>query len=236
MAFPTFEDATSGFNSTNSATHTITYPATVNADDLLVHWFTSDDNTYTTSGWAAEGWTVIVDDFASTGSQVLGNCAYLYADGTETGTFDITTSGDIEKSAWVILRFSGAEDPATQAPEVQTNSAVDSLTVDPPSITPTGGAKDYIFIAFSGADQDAVTPAYPANYINTGTVASSGAGFVTAAWGTRALNATSEDPAAFVYTGTADAWVAATVAIHPAAAGGGSNIPVIKHHLDQMAA
>lgn len=86
---------------------------------------------------------------------------------------------------------------------------------DPPSITPTGGARNYLFLAGVGASWvNHIDSANPEGYINrlrsNQQFIASGATVVAE----RNLNAASENPTPFVMTAARNSR-AATLAVHP---------------------
>lgn len=130
MPFPTIRSAT---NVASDATTTIPYPATVNAGDILLFFGGTNSDT------VESGWTLLADGDvgkASTGP----NVQYKVAVGTEGGTTFTTAT-----SYWG--RFMVAIDSNGALPEA---AAIDLLNtgsvVDPPALTPSGGAKDYMWI------------------------------------------------------------------------------------------
>jgi hypothetical protein len=116
-------------------------------------------------------------------------------------------------------RIVGAADPAVQAPEALSTAYITSGTsIDPPSLTPTGGAKDYLWLAVSGWRGATLTATgNPTNYTNAIEGNSGG----TATTGTRLrslrreLNAASEDPSAFTLSAASDRRLGVTIAVHP---------------------
>jgi len=108
-----------------------------------------------------------------------------------------------------------------------TTTSGDATAADPPAITPSGGAKDYLIIAVAGhaAVSAAAFTAGPSGYsgfLNSG--ASSGGSAVSIATATKQLTAAAtENPGAFTAGGSNRFWAAATVAIYPS--GGGVSTP-----------
>lgn len=154
--------------------------------------------------------------------------AYHQEDGSEGTTFDITSSAS-EKWAAIVYSISGAENPATQAPEATTvDGSTGTANPDPPSITPTGGSKDYLFIAAIAndgeeADDDTWGNTSPTNYTpspprqkatGVGGLGNTNTSLETAE---RALTAASEDPGTF-NNDVSHTYVGATIAVHPAGA------------------
>jgi hypothetical protein len=185
-------------------------------------------------GTPALTWPTGYNQFASIsrGTDVTLYAAYRQEDGTEGTTFGIT-SGASEKWAAVVYSISGAENPSTQVPEATTVAASATTTPDPPSITPTGGSKDYLFIAAvlqtgEGADDDTWATAAPTNFTNLlqKTTAVAGLPGTNASLCTaqRANTTASEDPGTFTVAQSLQ-YAAATIAVHPSSGGGATAVP-----------
>jgi hypothetical protein len=150
---------------------------------------------------------------------------YRLADGNE-GATDVLTTGNSVKLAAICWEITLAENPATQAPQLSTVAVgtTTANTANPTGVTPTGGSKDYLFLAV--AAQDGEVGAYtaaPTNYLNLVT-ANCGTGGVPASncymgGASRQLTAASEDPGAFTHGAATTGWTAWTIAIHPAPPG-----------------
>lgn len=206
--------ATSGSGS-NQVNHTVSMPSGIVSGDLLISIFTVD--AIPTIGWPV-GWTMFVERQSTVNIGTV-SAAYRWADGTEGGSITVTTSTS-EESTHLTYRIAGAENPATQAPEAA--SAIGTVgALDPPSLTPTGGPKQFLWIAaasehsvIGGHDLSAI----PAGYSNTILQAP-----VTAGWkafaAERIRRTATEDPSAFeLVPGSGDPdWITLTIAVHPAA-------------------
>lgn len=139
--------------------------------------------------------------------------------GTEGGDVAITTpSSRACAIAYNIQGFHG-----TQTPEFSTVATATSLNPDATVVTPTGGAKDYLWIsafyqAGEEADDDTWTTAAPTNFTNLLQKTTGIAGAVTlnssVASAEFASNAASMDAAAFTVIQSL-VWRAYTVVVHP---------------------
>lgn len=210
MAFPSVVTTNTSVENTATLSHTVSLPSGISAGDLLIVVFAVRDIPDVT--WPM-GWTEIAEIDDTTNSDQTLAVAYRDADGGEGATITVTTSAT-KVSAHTSYRISGAADPAVQAPEVSTGAHNLSEDPDPDSLTPTGGAKDYLWIACCGRGDNDVATAAPTNYGNLLTAGSTG--FDAVASAERQLNASSEDPGIFNFPAPDANWVAATVAIHPA--------------------
>lgn len=121
---------------------TISYPDSVSSGDRLILLISGDTaQTYTVTGW-----TELVQ---SSGTDSLG-LFWQTADGTEGGTtftVDFTTADrDMNAIVWAI--------PSSGTPEVSTVTTTTATTHDVPSLTPSGGSDQYLWLscgAFNGA-------------------------------------------------------------------------------------
>ena len=221
MTFPTRESVS--YNNGISASGggdpitLLDYPVSIAENDLLI--------------LIAGARAAAIGDFPGAGWNSFGNstatltdmrCFWKKALGTESGTtisfVSFASPGDLEWSG-IIYRFTGAADPDTQPPEAAMSfQDSDTSTKTSPSLTPTGGAKDYTWItAFVHRDQGTIS-GYPTNYINN-VYNLENAYASMSGYADRELNASSEDPGDFTTSLSAD-YSACTIAIHPAGAGG----------------
>jgi len=218
MAFPV-DAARATTNGTGAGTSvTVNLPAGIVAGNVLVALHRCA--VAGAIGWPT-GWTELKDASvdAADDQQAL---AYRKADGNEGTTMTVTQGNG--KFASIVWRITGAEDPAVQAPEVSADATGTSATPDPASLTPTGGAKDYLWLWLGGWEGEQTSPpaGNPTNYSNPDG-ANSGTGGAIAtncrvAGASRQLNAASEDPPSWTIS-VSDDWTAWTLALHPAPPG-----------------
>ena len=208
MTFPTI--AATNTSSDSGTTQTVNLPSSISNGDLLIIFIATDgDNTIT--NW--NGFNEIFSMSDSGGKDSSLHIGYKSASGSEGSTVDITTSSN-EKGTHASYRITGWD--SGQVPEASTGVQGVSSAPDSDSLTPTGGAKDYLwFTAYGSDDDDSTVSTWPTNYslsqLNP-TVADPGGAVLGVAG--RNYNASSEDPGAFA-TNDSEQWVAATVAVHP---------------------
>lgn len=199
----------------SSTTQTVALPSGIVAGDLLIIELSLGGNTSVTN-W--NGFTAL----AEAADRFAG---YKWATGSEGATVDITIASAF-KGAHISYRISGAENPSTQAPEISSAATASSTTPDPSTVTPTGGSKDYLFIAFFGCrgateelDDDTWCNSAPSGYggLLQKTTGTSGTGNCYLASAHLAKTASSEDPGTFDMD-QSNTWEAFTIAVHPAAA------------------
>ncbi|MGH2373010.1 MAG: hypothetical protein ACRDIC_05970 [bacterium] len=216
MAFPSVE-GTATTNGTAAATsHAVTLPATVSTGSTLI--VVARAAVAGAIDWPA-GWTEVFENSADASDDTTA-WAWKLADGTEDGTTISVTHGN-GKAAFIAYSITGAEDPTIQAPESGTPATGTSTIPDPSATTPTGGAKDYLWIWAGGWEGEQTSPPVgnPTNYssplgANSGT-ASAVATNCRVATATRTNNAASEDPGTWTIS-VSDDWTAWTIAVHPA--------------------
>lgn len=216
MAFPVVESTATSSTNTAGTNHVVTLPSGIVAGDLIVICMSIGSTAASLDAHA--DYSEVLDENNAVGLKVL----YRLAAGGETNPTLVSSAST--RDATCTFRISGAENPATQAPQVGTTATASSTTPDPPSTTPTGGAKDYLWIAFCGsageqADDGTYCTAFPTDYSTNqlektcGVAGTNLGGMIAAA--TRQANGSSEDPGTFTVSEN-NTWRAQTVAIHPA--------------------
>lgn len=210
MAFPTVASSASFVTGSNSTTHNVTMPATVNAGDLLIVIASKGLFSNTTITTPA-GWSVITTSTHSPDAIRVASY-YKIAAGTEGGTTVNFATGDSCGLAARIYRITGWH--GTTPPE---GAAATTSTGNPPSLTPSWGAEDTLWIAALGSGLTTQVPASPpTSYANLGTandnIGNNNRAKVSTA--DRSRNAATEDPGAFV-SATANTIIGLTIAIRP---------------------
>lgn len=217
---PTESNATAD----DASPYTVSRPSPGVSGQLTIVIIAVDGNPTLT--WPS-GYTQFFTQSRAGGFTIYG--AYHQEDGTEVTTFDITSDAS-EKWAAIVYSISGAANPASRAPEATTvDGSVATTDPDPPSITPTGGSKDYLFIAAINndgeeADDDAWGNTSPTNYTpspprqKTSAVAGQPTTNVSLETAERQLTtAGPEDPGTF-NNDLSKTYAGATIAVHPPAA------------------
>jgi hypothetical protein len=207
MAFPQVPTRNTG--TANAAALVVVLPA-FSADGDLVFIVLQANPTTTT--WAqtsgTTGWTQSLDN--------NGKAVFFKQIGASESnpSFDLSTSG---RSAFSALRITGFD--TGQNPEFSTEATGTSVSPNPDALSPTGGAKDYLWIPVAGTgDGRASFSSAPTNYTNLNATATAGAAAgASVATAERELNTATENPSNFS-TGRSTFWTAFTFAIHPVAA------------------
>lgn len=216
MAAPVVEAVSSGSTNgsgANTTSHVVSFPAGLTAGEWLEIDLGIDSNPTITN---PSGWTQKYNAAHSGGAFSLYiGVKKATAGDVSAGSVTITTSAS-EADTWTCWRISGAEEFATQEPEFQVvDSSSNDTSPDPPSITPTGGSKDYQITTFAVNDTGNATYSgwpYANNQIdegggNTGNDVSSGSSNAP-------VTAATINPSAFTIS-TSRPWIAVAGAWHP---------------------
>jgi hypothetical protein len=225
MAAPTAGTPVASTFATSVTSMPVTMPATVSAGDRLITQVSvRNSGTWTT---IPTGWTLLKQQLGGGSAEQLTIFEKI-ATGTEGGTTATWIASAGTTAIWQTIQVTGAH--ASTASEVNSTSG-DATAADPPSITPSGGANDYLIIAVAGhaAASAAAFTAGPSGYsgfLNSGS--SSGGSATSVATAVKQLSAaTTEDPGAFMAGGSNRFWSAATIAVYPATGGGGGGSPTL---------
>jgi hypothetical protein len=218
VAFPTVVTTNESATPTASTSHIVNLPGSLVSGNLILILCDKGTPATTATFNALAGWTELLDENIASGLAMW----YRVSDGAEGATVTFTSSAAI-RDACTAYQISGAEDPAVQAPQLSTVATAASANPNATTCTPTGGAKDYLWITMFGqvgeqADDDSLTTATPTNFTNplekTCGVAGTNLGGMIASAEQQA-NAASMDAAAWTSSDTGT-WRAYTIAIHPA--------------------
>ena len=212
MAFPTVLSTGYSEQTSNTATHTVTLPATFYADSLLLLFISMDGNR--TISDMPTGWVELFN--VNGGGPGRGIVYYLIAVGTET-SFTYTSSGNEQSTNRV---FAIGDWHGTTVPEVSADASGTDTAPDSASVTPSWGAEDTMWFAFFGSGASTTVSGFPTDFADDQySGATAGPGGITYGVASRSTNATSQDPAAFTIADSDD-WAAATVAVRTGSAGG----------------
>lgn len=202
--FPTVEATNT--NGVGADPVTVNLPADIQAGELLIAIVEFSLSSGFSATWPA-GWTEIFTPKEQSDSRL--EARYKVADGEEGASFTI----DMDQARFgysITFRISGY----TGTPEGDTASNWGSEP-DPPNLTPSWGEADTLWLAAYGGAHCLDTGGYPADYSNGLEDCDSGKRGVAKA--ERELKASSENPGTFTVVADTN-WVAATIAVQPAAA------------------
>lgn len=229
MAFPTSTTATVTTFTTSVTSMAVNLPGSITAGDLLIaHVGIRNAGTWT----APSGWTLL-DEQVGGGTVGKTSVWYKIASGSE-GSTATWTAGTATTAAWQVRKITGWH--GTTPPEYAKTNGDFTSAPNPPSLTPSWGAADTLWLALVGSSANGMTfTAAPTNYTDlVSTTASSGGGASNAGSAIRQLNAASEDPGTFT-TSQNRWWAVFTIAVRPAAAVSASGRPKIYDGSDFVA-
>lgn len=229
MAFPTVRSSSSGSN-INATNHTITLPATISADDLLLCIYVQNDADYDTMAdtitWddVSEGaWVNKVTGLNSNEEQHRYTIRTKIADGTEDSQTITPTTTNLEESAYVVYAIQDWKGDSADTDvlyAVDTAGGTQDTSPDPPNLAGLDD-EDHLIIAAcgwginplrtltgfpSGFTANQLTVAQPTNYSN-------GMGAAT-----DELTGTSVNPGSFTISGNSN-WTSFTVSVRPVSTG-----------------
>lgn len=219
MASPVVEQVVENSTNTAGTNHTINHP-TVVADQLWLIILDKGTPATTATVNSHSDWTELLDENVASGLYI----AYRWTTGSEGASTTLVTSASI-RTASMVYRISGAENPATTAPEIGTTGTGSSATPDPPTSATPPSSKDYLFIAFYGAageeaDDDTWSDTPPTNYTpspprqkSCGTAGTNLGGLIAAAE-RQLTTGSAQDPGTFAKDVSA-AWRSQTIMVHP---------------------
>lgn len=201
MTFPVVEATATSEETSSTATHNITLPSGIAAGDTLIAIIAINAAAVVT--WPS-GWTQFYNQV--NGSNLRLAAAWRKATGSEGATVDPTSSPS-QTSSHQAYRISGAADPTVTPPEASAGVSGSSSTPNPDTLTPIGGAKDYLWLAIECHSIGTTTSSAPASYTNL-------VAFKRVGSARRNLNAANTDPGTFGLSGSV-VWIAGTIAVHP---------------------
>lgn len=203
MAYPSIADYNTGSTASNATYTTITPPATTQANDLLLLFFTKDGSAAPTGN--SGGFTVLTGS-ADSGSASYMTIFYKQITGPQS---NFTVSHASEMTSWIIVRI-----PGGQIPQYSTVARASSNVPNPDSLTHTLGAgKEILWIACAGWDYNRTCSAYPTTFTSDRyTVSSSATGGSGTAIASLQSTTNPQDPGTFTIS-SADTWCAYTLAI-----------------------
>lgn len=194
-AYPTVAGVNGGITASGTS-HIVNLPSNIKSGNLLLVLFSSISTTTT----FPEGWTQL---FSKQYAAATVLCAwYRIADGTEGATITVTTGTSVAShNSYLITDYLGV-------PESEAGATGSSVNPDPPSLTPSWGARNTLWLAVCGYGNNSAITNYPTSYtdgFNYKTSYSVGSA-------RRELNVASENPAVLTIA-TSIGWVANTIAV-----------------------
>ena len=213
MAFPVVGTQVDTDFAASVTSMAVNLPASISSGDLLLAFAeVRNSGTWTVpTGWVEFG--------SQLGGASVGELTAFYkiADGTEGATATWTASASTT-AAWQSMKVTGWHGAA--APEVATSSGDFTTNPDPPSLTPSWGSDDTLWIEAAGNTATAAlttgaSTGYSGYALNT---ASSGGAQAMVASAYKDSAAASEDPAEMANAGSIRYWAAMTIGVRPSSA------------------
>lgn len=216
--FPAIVNEAWSSTTSDGTSHTVNLPTGATGDLLIVFVAFDGDVTITWPG----GYTVLQADTNDGDAAITTEVRYRVTDGSEGASISLTT-GASEKMSAMALRFTNYTGTPEAGTAAITATGLPNASPNPPSLSPSWGAADTLWLVWIGMDG--------AVNVNTGSarrnelISTNGSGGAATdiqhAFSAIHVNAASRDPATFTITAS-DQWVANTFAIQGAAPSGGS--------------
>jgi hypothetical protein len=194
--------AASATSEASGTSHVVNLPSGIASGDLLIVCFTTTNNT--TFTWPS-GWTLLATIVSNNYETEV---RYRIADGTEGASITVTT-GASGSTAHCAVRITD-HGSGVNAPEAAIAHAANS-SINPPGLTPTGGAKNYLWLEGYGINGTGTSTGQSTNYTM---IANTSNGAPDTAIAYRELNAATEDPGLMSATSVVR-WIAWTIAVYP---------------------
>jgi hypothetical protein len=214
LAAPVVASVTETAFGTDTTSHYVNMPATVNAGDLLIVLFTNDGSATVTT---PDGWSLLASN--ARGTAVRLSVYYRIAAGTEGGTTVNFVTSASEQAAVQVYRITDWH--GTTPPEISTAATGTSTAPNPAFLNPAAwDVADTLWLAVAGqdrGDQSGIT-AYPSSYedgISTQSSVPAMTGVCRTHSARGVLAVASENPSAFTIP-VSEEWVAFTIAVRPA--------------------
>lgn len=215
MAFPSIAGTGATTAGSTAATNkACVLPASIAAGNLLILVIRSAGaDTHTTP----TDWNDLVKNDGTDASDDVVSIFYRVATGSEGTSVTVNGTGSVR---WAAISWRITDHNSAQAPQASTVASGTNTTPNPTTCTPTGGAKDYLWLWVGTWEGEQTSPptGNPTNYSNTLGSDTGTAGAVTAncrvGVASRTNNASSEDAGSWTISASDD-WMAWVIAVHP---------------------
>ena len=202
--------------STSATSFGVVMPTTVTANDLLLVFI---QTRYAQTWTPPTGWTQL---FVKAGGSSVGQLSAFYkkASGSEGGTTITWTGNTLSTATAQAIDISGWDGSTT--PEYVNNSGDSTTNPSSSSLTPSGGGKQYLWLAVvgdaaTGAGAFTSAPSGFSGFNNSGLGSGAGGGEAELATSYLQATASSENPGVWGYASNRY-WASATIAITPTSA------------------
>ncbi|HEU4543052.1 MAG TPA: hypothetical protein VFR23_18115 [Jiangellaceae bacterium] len=216
-SFPTASGAVTSNSAGNTTTYNAPIPDSLAAGDRVVIGVVKD-GTGTLTWPGSPAWSTLTNGAQTSDSHHM-EIRYRDIDGTEgwsgTGNTIAVTGASEGYASYAVKVAAGTFDAATAPASDGAFTSANSAAPNPPSVNPSWGSANTLWIVLYGWDGNVAHSAYPANYTsNQATDRWANTGGSGIAGATREATAVPEDPGTATL-GTADEWAAFTVGIKP---------------------
>ncbi len=215
MSYPVIESVTETNFASDTTSHAVAMPATVNAGDALIVIITNDGSaTVTTPGGWAQLYTL------ANGTALRGGAYAKVASGSEGGTtVDFVTSAT-ETAAAQVYRISGWKGLVAGIEAATPGQVTTGTTADPPALAPSWGSAATVWLATCHTSTTQNVSTGPTSYTDlTQTTSGSGTTYSQCISARRSNTTASEDPDVFTLSGTGASKVYSTIGIAPKVTG-----------------
>jgi hypothetical protein len=223
MAFPTIRAIATPSDTPVATSHTLGLPTSPVAGNLLLLFVGTgsqptitdqvndfDAAGFTTLFYSSEGVAGLIGGYWIVGKVAAGG----------EGSISLNTSANAKLSSLAIEVQDWGGNIATDVAIAQQVNSTGTNAPNPPSLTPSWGAADTLWLTGVSSQNTQASITGPANYTVVSEALATLSSDASMSLYSRELNAASEDPAAFALTSIREG-IAYTIAIRPAAAGGG---------------
>lgn len=194
VAFPQVAGNVTSIKDAAGTSHSVSLPGGVQADDLLLVFFSARSATNTPTITWPGNWTSLITDYYTFDGYVVDSVAYKVADGDEGSTTTITTATSAVSAhqAFRITDYQGV-------PVASATGDTGTATPNPPSLSSSWEVSyGTLWIAGfgGGRNADRALSSYPTDYTD-GHFTKTSAGYSYVGSARRELMASSEDPGVF---------------------------------------
>jgi len=211
VGYPTIRSKVHSMESSSTKNHEVNLPQKIDAGDTLLVVFVCDDNEQIT--WEKE-WNVIYENAGKFGPTM--SIAWKKATGKEVEkTITIQTKRQ-QESTHMSYAIQNANDPTITPPEASPPESGTGRYPDAKKLSPSGGLKSYLWLAFYGCDRGHIAEDYPGGYQDNRESYKSSKYSQACAIGaaTKEYTASNDDTGDFRIKNK-DEWEAVTVVIYP---------------------
>lgn len=231
MTFPTYKSTTETITRATGTAFTANMPASgINSGDyiiLIIDRQITQSQSYTQASGPTMSSAGISGSWGASTNCGFTQVWVRVADGTENGATQNWNSSFnsvgfcVAKCTVIVVSGQATSSPISGS---SVTSITSTTNPNPPSLTPPGGALDYLWITYAASSTNSSISSYPTNY-STGHSSNAISGGSCAS-AIRTLNASSEDPGTFTFSVSGNTG-ALTLAIAPLATPSGGPRAII---------